>query len=73
MMGGFGGIGMVLWIVVLVAVVWWITQTATGQKTQEGAQARPQVTRGAREVLDERLAGGEITIEQHGELRKALE
>ena len=36
MMGGFGGIGMVLWIVVLVAVVWWITQTATGQKTQEG-------------------------------------
>lgn len=65
MMGGFGGIGMVLWIVVLVAVVWWITQTATGQKTQ--------VTRGAREVLDERLAGGEITIEQHRELRKALE
>jgi len=73
MMGGFGGIGMVLWIVVLVAVVWWIAQTATGQKTQDGAQVRPQVTRGAREVLDDRLAGGEITIEQHRELRKALE
>lgn len=72
-MGGFGGIGMVLWIVVLVAAVWWITQTATGQKTQESTQARPQVTRGAREVLDERLARGEITTEQHRELRKALE
>jgi len=71
MMGGFGGIGMLLWIVVIVAAIWWITQAATSQRNQSGPPTRASGT--LREVLDERLARGEITLEQHRELRKALE
>lgn len=71
MMGGFGGIGMLLWIVVIVAAIWWITQAATSQGIQSGRPSRATGT--LREVLDERLARGEITLEQHRELRKALE
>lgn len=29
MMGGFGGLGMLLWVALIVAAVWWITQLAT--------------------------------------------
>lgn len=71
MMGGFGGIGMLLWIGVIVAAIWWIAQAATSQRNQLGPPARASGT--LREVLDERLARGEITLEQHRELRKALE
>ena len=65
MMGGFG-IGMLLWVALIVFVVWWIAQSATDQRTQH-------TTKTSREVLDERLARGEITIDQYRELRKALE
>ena len=65
MMGGFG-IGMLLWVALIVFVVWWIAQSTTGGQTQ-------RTTKTSREVLDERLARGEITIDQYRELRKALE
>jgi hypothetical protein len=32
MMGGFGGIGMVLWIGLIVAAIWWIAQAATNRR-----------------------------------------
>lgn len=67
MMGGFGGIGMLLWVVLIVGVIWWVAQTATNQK------ANASKTKTSREILDERLARGEITVEQYRELRKALE
>jgi len=73
MMGGFGfgGIGMLLWIVVIVAAVYWITQTVTGQRVREAPPLKADA-RTPREVLDDRLARGEITIEQYHDLRKAL-
>ncbi len=71
MMGGFGGIGMLLWIGVIVAAIWWIAQAATSQRNQSGPSAQASGT--LREVLNERLARGEITLEQHRELRKTLE
>lgn len=72
MMGGFGfgGIGMVLWVVVIVAAIWWIAQAAT--KQQATGPKTPQ-SKTARELLDERLARGDVTVEQYRELRKALE
>lgn len=71
MMGGFGGIGMLLWAGVIVAVVWWIAQAA-GART--GPSALPGQTSGTpRETLDARLARGDITVEEYRELRKVLE
>lgn len=70
MMGGFGGIGMVLWIVVIVAAIWWIAQAATNQRASSPRAPEAQTPRN---VLDERLARGEVTVEQHRELKKALE
>ena len=72
MMGGFGGLGMLLWVALIVAAVWWITQLATSQKSQSAAgSSRPSEE--PRELLNARLAQGEITVEQHRELRKTLE
>ncbi len=71
MMGGFGGIGMLLWFGVIVAAIWWIAQAATSQRNQSGSSAQASGT--LREVLNERLARGEITLEQYRGLRKALE
>jgi uncharacterized membrane protein len=70
MMGGFGGIGMVLWIGLIVAAIWWIAQAATNQRAP-GQKA--DALKAPRELLDERLARGEITVEQYRELKKALE
>jgi uncharacterized membrane protein len=70
MMGGFGGIGMVLWIGVIVAAIWWIVQTATNQRAPDH---RADALKAPRELLYERLARGEITVEQYRELKKALE
>ena len=70
MMGGFGGIGMLVWLGVIVAAIWWITQAAS-QKAPSAPSAGTSST--PRELLDARLARGEITVEQYRELRQALE
>ncbi len=62
MMGGFGGLGMLLWVALL----------ATSQKSQSATgSARPSEQ--PRELLNARLARGEITLDQYREMRKALE
>jgi uncharacterized membrane protein len=73
MMGGFGGIGMVLWIGLIVAAIWWITQATTNQTNQRATNHRLPESEAPRQLLDERLARGEVTIEQYRELKKALE
>jgi uncharacterized membrane protein len=72
MMGGFGlgGIGMLLWVVVVVAAIWWIAQATT---RQQGTGPKVPESKTARELLDERLARGDVTVEQYRELKKALE
>ena len=70
MMGGFGGIGMVLWIGLIIVGIWWIAQAATNQRTSSPRAPEAQTPRN---VLDERLARGDVTVEQYRELKKALE
>ncbi len=71
MMGGFGGGGMLLWLVAIVALVWWLTQTATSRTA--GAPRKTEPERTPKATLDDRLARGEITIEQYRSLRKEIE
>lgn len=70
MMGGFGGIGMLLWIGVIIAAIWWVAQAATNQRA---SSLKADAASTPRRVLDERLARGEVTVEQYRELRKTLE
>jgi len=67
MMGGFGfgGFGMILWIVVLGLVVWAVVSAATRRESREATDS-------ARAVLDGRLARGELTIEEYEKLRATL-
>jgi uncharacterized membrane protein len=70
MMGGFGGFGMLLWLGLIVLGIWWFVQAAS-QKSQSTRSAQGSDT--PRQLLDARLASGEITLDQYRELRKALE
>ena len=66
MMGGFsmGGAG-ILWIVLLGAAIWAIGNAGnrSGARPSGGS---------AREVLDARLARGEISVEEYRKLRETL-
>lgn len=70
MMGGFG-LGMLVWVAVVVAVVWALVQAAA-QRQQPQTPAAPSATT-PRGLLDARLARGEISVEEYRELRKAIE
>ena len=65
MMGGFGmGFGAIFWIVLLALVIWAVTSTGarTGHRSEASAKA----------ILDERLARGEISVDEYRKLRAAL-
>ena len=65
MMGGFGmGFGGIFWIVFLALVIWAVTSAGTrpGRRSEESARA----------ILDERLARGEISVDEYRKLRAAL-
>ncbi len=70
-MGGwgmaFGGFMMIFWVLVLVALVVFITRWAAG-----GNNSAPG-TPGAREILDQRYARGEIDTEEYKERLKGLD
>lgn len=66
-----GWIFSVLWTVIIialvvVAVVWLVS--ALSERRDRGAAAGPT----AREILDQRLASGELTVEQYEQLRDTL-
>jgi putative membrane protein len=69
MMGdGFGmgipGLGMVLvWVAIIVLVVWLVGALVGNRRLRE---------KGAREILDERLARGEINQDEYEQLKKRL-
>lgn len=66
MMGGFGMVGGgILWLVVIGLVVWAVARAASSG-SRPGAQSSP------REILDARLARGEITIDEYRKLRAEL-
>lgn len=65
MMGGFGmGFVGILWIVVLGLVIW----TVINAGNRSGARS----SRTSREILDERLARGELSIDEYRKLRETL-
>jgi len=65
MMGGFGmGFGGIFWIILLGVVVWAVV--SAGNRSG----ARPART--SREILDERLARGELSIDEYRKLRETV-
>ena len=66
MMGGFGmGGGGILWIILLGVAIWAIVSATN----RTGARA---ATGSARDVLDARLARGELSVEEYRKLRETL-
>ncbi len=73
MMGGGGmfGFGMIIWVAILVVIVWAVVR-AIGQG-QSAPSLRSSTSSGsARAILDERLAKGELSVEEYKKLRDAL-
>ncbi|MDE3113616.1 MAG: SHOCT domain-containing protein [Chloroflexota bacterium] len=67
----FGGIFMILfWVFVVAAVVWLVT--AATRRTYEPPAAGPHRS-SASAILDERLARGEIDLEEYKSRKAALE
>ena len=64
-MGGFGWLFMIASLVLVIAVVVWLVRTASGSADDRG---RP----GARRLLDERFAAGELSVEEYEQRRRAL-
>ena len=74
-MNGWGGSMMILWTIVWVALlglaVWAVAQWGRGGRTTDDRPLSPPQT--ARDILDERLARGEIDVDEYQRLRDALE
>lgn len=72
-MGGFGGIFMILfWVVIIVVAVIVVRQLVQGQGSGTAAP-REQPPRDPLEILRDRYARGEIGTEEFEERRKVLE
>ncbi len=63
----FSILAILLVLALIVAVITWIAREFIGHR--EGG---PTTETSAREILDRRLAGGEITTEQYEQLRQSL-
>jgi|BarGraNGADG00212_2_1021979.scaffolds.fasta_scaffold57674_2 putative membrane protein len=74
--GGMGAGGWVLmslfWIVLLVAIVWAVTQLFPRRDERRALTDGPASSERAEDILDRRLALGEIDLETHAKLRQAL-
>jgi uncharacterized membrane protein len=74
MMGGGGamfGFGMLFWIVILGVIVWAVVQATT--RSSQSTPTRPSSAQSTKEILDARLARGEISVEEYKKLRETLE
>ena len=65
-MGGFGWLFMFAWLVLVIAVVVWLVRTAAG--SVDGGDGR----QGAKRILDERFAAGELSVEEYEQRRRVL-
>ncbi len=68
-----GWILAILWMVIIVGLIagalYWLVASLTGKTTSQ----QSSTTEGsAREILDRRLAKGELTIEQYKQLRETI-
>lgn len=64
------GFGMIIWVLILGALIWSVMQ-ATNRNTK-GAATTPSAGQSAKEILDARLARGEVSIEEYKQLRETL-
>lgn len=66
----FSILGTLIIVALIVGVIVWVVQNtgSRGQAADSGASATS-----AREILDRRLASGEITIEQYEQLRETID
>ena len=74
-MNGWGWTMMVVWSVVWIgflAIVGWVAVTWARGGSQRSA-SEPPSTKTAHEVLDERLARGDIDLDEYQRRRQALE
>lgn len=73
MMGGGGmfGFGMLIWIVILGVIVWAVVRATS--RTSPSIGTGPASSQSAREILDARLARGEVTLEEYKKLRESIE
>lgn len=60
----WGSLMMLTWVAIIAAAVWLVLRSY---------HADHRGTRRARDLLDERLASGELTLEEYRERREALE
>lgn len=64
------GFGMLIWSVLLGAVVWAVMQIVSrnSQRTTVG----PSAAQSAKDILDARLARGEVSVEEYKKLRETV-
>lgn len=62
--------GMLLWPLLLIGLVWLVWQNS--RQGEAGPQPSPPLRAGAREILDERYARGEIKREEYLSRRQDL-
>lgn len=72
--GGEGatfGFGMLIWIVILGVIVWAVVRATSWNSPSAGT--RSAASQSTREILDARLARGEVTVEEYKKLRETIE
>jgi len=75
MMGGMGGSGMGIWGILMMLVFWvafillivWLVKTVVGASTGVTTGSS-----GAKAILDQRYAGGEVTRKEYIQLKKDI-
>ncbi|NQU30288.1 MAG: SHOCT domain-containing protein [Anaerolineae bacterium] len=68
---GFGGLGMILFWVVVIAGIIWLVMALGGSNLQLPKQSKNGQS--AREILDQRYARGEIDREEYESMKKDLQ
>jgi uncharacterized membrane protein len=64
----FAVVGMIVVVALIIGAIAWIVSKSTGGRANGAARSVD-----AGDILDLRLARGEITVEQHGQMHKALD
>ena len=76
-MTGWGWMMLLLWTIVLIVlaagIIWAILATSRPSSTHETPSSAPDAPPSARELLDQRLARGEIDTEEYQQRRRVLE
>lgn len=64
------GFGMLIWSVLLGAVVWAVMQIVS--RNSQLTTVGPSAAQSAKDILDARLARGEVSVEEYKKLRETV-